>query len=114
MLVINNQNFETEGMAHTIMISAAIELGAKNACPRNCAENRQIKHKNQGVGNGNAGHLLRSHTTHHKIIQQAYKLGNAVLHHNGDCHHKRHFVKSLVPNKSFSQTSFHADTSKIS
>ena len=97
-----DDQFETKCVAHTVMISAAEKLCAKNSGTGNRAENRQIKYKNQRVGNRNAGHLLRSDPSDHDIIQHTHKLGNAVLYHNGNRYRQRKLIKRTIPEIFFS------------
>ena len=48
------------------------------------------------IHNGNTGHLLRAQPSHHDIIQEAHKISDTVLEHNGDGHCQNHFIKCFV------------------
>ena len=68
------------------MVLTTVKLCSEDTDSRNGAENGQIEHQHQLIDNGNAGHLFRSHTPYHNIVQQSHKIGNAVLNHHGHCH----------------------------
>ena len=84
-----DQQLEPEGMADALVVPGALELGGENSSPGGGAEDAQVENKHQLVDDGNAAHRQGAHLAHHDVIQQGYKIGDAVLdddgHHNG--HH---------------------------
>ena len=75
-------HFKPEGMADSIMVSAAEKLGAKDSCAGDHPENADIIDKQQLVHNGHARHLFRAHHSHHNVVQKADKICDAVLNHD--------------------------------
>ena len=65
-----DENFEPEGVADAVVVSGALELGGEDARAGGGAEDRQIKHKQQLVHNGNAAHGQGTHPAHHNVVQQ--------------------------------------------
>ena len=53
--------------------------------------------------NGHPVHRVRTQPAHHDIVQQADKIGNGVLHQNGQGYGQHHPVKRLIPKPSFPQ-----------
>ena len=93
------QQLEAEGVAHTLVILAAEELGGKNTRAGDGTENAQVKYEQQLVYNGHAAHLHGADLAHHDIIQQGNKIGDAVLDDNGQHHRQHPAVKGSVAYK---------------
>ena len=81
-----DQHFKPEGVADTLMVMGAKELGGKNARTGAGTEDAQIVDEQQTVDDGNAAHLQASHLSDHDVVQHGDKVGNAVLNddRNGD------------------------------
>ena len=75
-------HFKPEGVADSIMVSAAEKLGAKDSSAGDHPKNADIIDKQQLVHNGHSRHLFRAHHTHHNIVQQADKICDSVLNHD--------------------------------
>ena len=93
------QQLEAEGVAHTLVILAAEELGGKYTRTGDSAENAQVKYEQQLVYNSHAAHLHGADLAHHDVIQQGNKIGDAVLDDNGQHHRQHPAVKGSVAYK---------------
>ena len=80
------------------MILGTKELSRKDACAGHGAEHAQIEHKQQLVDDGNTAHLQCSHLANHDIVQQRYKVCNAILDNDGQRDAQDTAVKRLVTN----------------
>ena len=80
------------------MITASVKLCSEDPRAGYGSENTKIKYKNQLIGNGHTGHLLRSHLAYHDVVQKTHKVGDPVLYHDRNHNHKDHPVKVFVPN----------------
>ena len=79
-----DEELEPEGVADTLIIPAAVELGSEDTRPGGGTENTEIEHKNDLIDDGNTAHGQGTHLAHHNVIQQGYKIGNAVLDDDGN------------------------------
>ena len=70
-------------MAHTFVVAAAEKLRAEDARTGHRAEDAQVEHKDELIGNSDAGHLSGTHGSDHDVVQHVYKVREAVLDHNG-------------------------------
>ena len=91
-----HKHLKAEGVAHTLMILRAEELGGKDTRAGGGAEYAQVKDEQKLVHNGNAVHLHRSHLAHHDVVQQGNKIGDAVLNDDGQGHRQNPAVKVPV------------------
>lgn len=82
-------------------IFPAMELGCKNSGTGAGTENAQVEYKNQLVHNGNAAHGQGPHLAHHNIVQQGYKICNAVLDDDRHGNLEHALVKGPIANISF-------------
>ena len=64
------------------MVAAAKELRAEDAGTGNGPENTDIKYRHKLVHNGNSGHLFRTDTPYHDVIQKTYKVRDTILNHD--------------------------------
>ena len=81
-----DENLEPEGVSDTFVVPVAMELSSENAGTGAAAEDTQVEHEQQAVDDGNTGHGQCAHLTHHDVVQQIDKIGNAVLNDDGDGH----------------------------
>ena len=91
-----DQKLEAEGVADAVVILGAIKLGGEDTRAGACAEDAQVEHEQQTVDDGNAAHRDGADLADHNVVQQGYKVGNAVLDDNGDGYPKDPAVKRLV------------------
>ena len=77
------EQLEAERVAHALVVAAAEELRGEDACAGYRAEDAQVKDEDQLVGQRNAGHLRRANCADHNVVQHVDKVGDAVLHHDG-------------------------------
>ena len=91
-----DQELKPEGVADALVILGAVELGGEDTRAGACAENTQVEHEQQAVDDGNAAHRNGADLADHNVVQQGYKVGNAVLDDNGDGHPKDTAVKRPV------------------
>ena len=83
---------------YSLVILAAVKLCTKNPGTGYCPENCQIIYQQKLVHNRNAGHLLRSDTPHHNIVQKTHKVRDAVLNHDRHNHPKNHRIECTTSN----------------
>ena len=93
------QKLVAERVAHAPVVAAAEKLGAEDARAGDGTEDAQVEDEQQRVGDGDAGHLLRSDPPDHNIVQHTHKLRDAVLDHDGDGDGQGHFIESPVADK---------------
>ena len=60
------------------------------------AKNEQAKDKDVLVDDGNARHSFGAKSSHHNVIQQAHKIGDAVLNHDGNRNGEHHAIEFFV------------------
>ena len=88
-----------EGVAHTLLIVFPVILGGKDPCPGQAAEDAEIENEDELVDNGNAGHGLRTHLSHHHIVQQAHKICDHILYQHRGHDGEKLAVKGPVADK---------------
>ena len=64
-----DENLKAKGVADTLTVSGAVELGCKNSGTGGGAENTQIKDSQQHIDNGNAAHRHGAYLTDHNVVQ---------------------------------------------
>ena len=94
-----HRQLEAEGMTHSVVIPAAVELRPQDAGSCHDAEYADVKHKQDLICNGHAGHRLRSDLSDHDIIQHPHEIGDCILNDNRHNDHQHLFIKSPVSNK---------------
>ncbi len=87
---------EAEGVADTLVVALAEELGGEDARPREATKNGQIADEHELVGDARAGEFLGGELAYHDVVQKIDKIGDAVLYDDGDGEHQHHLVKGLV------------------
>ena len=91
-----HDDLKAEGMADAVMVTLAMELGGEDARTGGGAEHAQVEDHGQLVGNGHAGHGQLTYRADHDVIQQAYKLGDAVLYGDGNGDEQNLFQKGPI------------------
>lgn len=91
-----DEQLEAERLPHAVPVALAVILRTENARAGHRTEDGEVKHKDQLIDDGNAGHLLRADAADHNIIQQADEVCDAVLDHDGDCNGERHFIERRI------------------
>ena len=84
-------------MPHAVHIAAPVILCTEDAGPRNTAPDGQIIYKQQLPYYGHAAHWQGADLANHDVIQQAYNVGQGVLHDNGQYYHQHTAVKARIP-----------------
>ena len=79
-----DEQLEPDGVADAPVIPGAVKLGCEDARAGAGPEDAQIKDKRQPVDNGDAAHGNGAHPAHHNVVEQGYKVCNAVLDDDGD------------------------------
>ena len=95
-------DLEAEGIADTRCIAASAILRSKNTGAGNTAEDAEIIDKQELVDDGDTGHLVGADPADHDIVEEAYKVGDAALYHDGDSNCQNHMVKSRCSDILFS------------
>lgn len=63
------------------------------ACTQYYEDGREI---NDEIHNRSAGHRFCTDSSDHNIIQQTYKICDAILDHNWNCNRKNHQIKLFI------------------
>ena len=92
----SNVKLKPHGVPHALMIPLSVKLDTKDPGGGQSAKDGQVKDKDQLIDNGYAAHLLRSHPPDHNIVKETYKIGNAVLDHDGHRHLQNAPVKLFI------------------
>ena len=93
-----DQELKPEGVAHTLGVGRAMELGRKNSGTGAGTENAQVEHENQAIDDGHAAHGDGAHLTDHDVVKQGYKIGDSVLDDNGNGNLENPPVEGTVAN----------------
>ena len=83
-------------VAYALLISFSKILCCENPGSGYTTENTQIVYKNQLIHNRSAGHRFCTDSSDHNIIQQTYKICDAILDHNWNCNRKNHQIKLFI------------------
>ena len=86
-------------MAQIFVFLVAKKLCAKQSRARERSKNAKVKNKQQLVDNRDTRHLLGAYLSHHYVIEQADKVGNAVLNDNGYGDRQKRAVKRAIADK---------------
>ena len=75
------------------MVALAVELGPKDRGPRKPPKDGQVEDEDNLVDNGHPRHGGGAQAAHHHIVQQVYKLGDALLDDHGHQQRQHRGVK---------------------
>ena len=85
-----------DALGNALVVLFPVELGGEYPRSRKAAENTEIEHEQQLVDYGHAGHGFGAHLPHHDIVQQVHKVGDNVLHQDGQHDGEKPTVKGPV------------------
>ena len=70
-----------KGAPYAVIVLFSVKLSRKITRTAHCAENAEIKNKQQLINNGHTCHFESSDPTDHYIIKHTYKICNTALNH---------------------------------
>ena len=92
----SQHKLEPERVPDPFRVSLAEVLRRKDPGSGKASEDAEVVHEQKLVDNRHTGHLLRSQTPDHDVVQQIHEIGESVLDHNGESDHEYGLEQCLV------------------
>ena len=94
---------ESERIAHTLPVARSEKLRAEDGGTGQSAEDGQIVNKDQLVHDRHAAHRYGAESADHEIVEQGYKIGNALLDDKRDSQSDQCRIERLIPDILFAK-----------